>query len=49
VEIADVIIKNRSNEIRVKPGYDGVYGEPILSGGKDEKIIRKQKNLLDFS
>jgi uncharacterized protein (TIGR00375 family) len=27
-KLADIIIKNRNQEIIVKPGYDGVYGEP---------------------
>jgi len=28
--LADVIIDNRIANITVKPGYDGVYGEPVL-------------------
>jgi uncharacterized protein (TIGR00375 family) len=29
-KIAEMIIKNRQGKIKVKPGYDGVYGEAIL-------------------
>jgi uncharacterized protein (TIGR00375 family) len=29
-KIAQMIIKNRQGQIKVKPGYDGVYGEAIL-------------------
>ena len=29
-KIAAMIIKNRNGKIKVKPGYDGVYGEAIL-------------------
>ena len=38
-ELADAIIKNRNQEIEVKPGYDGMYGVPIL-GKKKEKTKR---------
>ncbi len=30
-KLVDLIIKNRNGQIRVKPGYDGVYGEAQLS------------------
>jgi uncharacterized protein (TIGR00375 family) len=29
--LADLIIQNREGKIKVKPGYDGVYGIPLLS------------------
>ncbi|MBI4151041.1 DNA helicase UvrD [Candidatus Woesearchaeota archaeon] len=29
-EIVDIILKNRKQEIKVKPGYDGAYGIPLI-------------------
>ena len=51
--IAKTIIKNRTGEIEIKPGYDGVYGQPVFSNKsiiiknntKKEKV---QKSLSDF-
>jgi len=52
IEFAEIIISNRKGNIKVKPGYDGVYGEPILDKVyKKEKINlkkRAQKGLNDF-
>jgi len=39
-KIAELIIKNRNGKIKVKPGYDGVYGVPLLDD--------KQQKLSDF-
>lgn len=38
-EIIDLIIKNREGKLKVKPGYDGVYGEIILEKEDQEKLI----------
>lgn len=47
-KIAKAIIDNREGKIKIKPGYDGEYGIPLLGGKpvKDEKIQEpKQKQL----
>lgn len=39
-----IIQQLRSKSLKVKPGYDGVYGEPVIS----EVLKKPQKNLSDF-
>jgi uncharacterized protein (TIGR00375 family) len=58
IGLADAIISNRQGKIKVIPGYDGVYGQPVLGKElkdlpkKEEKMIQKrnpiQKGLNDF-
>lgn len=50
--IAEAIIKVREGQVKVMPGYDGVYGQLIIS---EEQIVQKsapqrvqQLNLTDF-
>jgi len=45
--IAEIIIRNRLGQIKVKPGYDGVYGEPVF-GEEEEKTVMAQKSLKQF-
>ena len=35
-KLVDLIIRNREGKILVKPGYDGVYGEPILEKSQSQ-------------
>jgi len=42
-EIADVIIRSREGRLTIEPGYDGVYGKPIISAvapRREEKTVR---------
>jgi len=52
-KIAKAIIDVRNGKIQIKPGYDGIYGDPLFNGEKvtemdlpEPKV--KQKNLKDF-
>ncbi|MBI2664214.1 DNA helicase UvrD [Candidatus Woesearchaeota archaeon] len=51
-KLAAAIIANREGKIEVKPGYDGVYGEPALGKVAEEKKeeikVKQQKGLGEF-
>ncbi len=51
-KLAKLIMLNRIGQIKIKPGYDGVYGEALLDGQerptKQKQIKVKQENLLDY-
>jgi len=50
-EIAELIMKNRRGQVKVTPGYDGVYGAPVFDESKIEMKETKshpQKGLTDF-
>lgn len=50
-KIADLIIDNREGRIKIRPGFDGVYGKVILDGKENqEKGSKKieQKSLDGF-
>ncbi len=38
-KIAGAIIKNREEKIKVKPGFDGEYGQAIIESEKQEKLF----------
>jgi uncharacterized protein (TIGR00375 family) len=53
--IAEAIVNVREGKIRVIPGYDGVYGQPVFSESKKNvekpekpKVVKKQRSLFEF-
>lgn len=46
-KIVEIILKNRKGELKIQPGYDGVYGKLILN--KPTSINRPQKRLDSFT
>jgi PHP family Zn ribbon phosphoesterase len=45
--IAEIIVKNRKGELKVQPGYDGIYGRLLLN--KSTSIKQPQKRLDSFT
>jgi uncharacterized protein (TIGR00375 family) len=43
--LVDIIMLNREGKIKVIPGYDGVYGQPVLDEIEFKKFEEKQKNV----
>ena len=33
--LADLILSNREGKVKVKPGFDGLYGVPLIHGDED--------------
>ncbi len=44
--LVQVILKNRAKDLRLRPGYDGVYGTILLD--KAQQQLKKQPSLADF-
>ncbi|MAH01825.1 MAG: endonuclease Q family protein [Candidatus Woesearchaeota archaeon] len=47
-KIADAIISNREGKIKIKPGYDGVYGQPIFENNEKQSSKNNQEGLNKF-
>ena len=51
-KIADAIVRVREEKVKVTPGYDGVYGQLVISEGTEENKPKrepiKQRSLVDF-
>lgn len=44
-KLVEIILLNREGKLKIKPGYDGVYGQIILN---ENQGIKKQKSLAEF-
>ena len=44
-KLANVILRNRDGNLRIKPGFDGVYGQVILN---EDEIVTEQKSLTSY-
>jgi len=44
-QLANLIMKNREGKIKIIPGYDGIYGQPVLDESEFRRYEERQKNL----
>jgi uncharacterized protein (TIGR00375 family) len=48
-KVANAILRNREAKLKIKPGYDGVYGRPVFDEDeKPEKGKSAQRSMLDY-
>ncbi|MEK6936555.1 MAG: hypothetical protein AABW58_00625 [Nanoarchaeota archaeon] len=48
-KIAEAIIRIREGKVKYKPGFDGLYGHPILSEEDEKKAVKEKPEFLqDF-
>lgn len=59
-EVAEVIMRSREGKLVIEPGYDGLYGKPIIAAveprreeakpsKRGERFLRKGRNLDDYT
>jgi len=44
-QLVELIMNNRQGKIKIIPGYDGVYGQPVFEEEKFKKFEEQQKNI----
>ncbi|MBS7613940.1 hypothetical protein KEJ48_06860 [Candidatus Bathyarchaeota archaeon] len=48
VELVELIMAQRAGLLRIRPGFDGVYGKPILKPDEEKRLGKTSKRLEDF-
>ncbi|MEM2791444.1 MAG: hypothetical protein QXU47_02030 [Candidatus Bathyarchaeia archaeon] len=48
MKLVELITAQRTGSLRIKPGFDGVYGRLVFEAGEDVKMIKASKKLEDF-
>ncbi len=44
-QLIDLIMKNRQGKVKIIPGYDGVYGQPVFEEETFRRFEKEQKNI----